>query len=246
MVVTAVIGKDHGIGVENLQGSGMIAGETARAYRDTFTLSYISGRCVGIGAYLVRLGQRTIQKSRDAPIILTGHTALNKLMGKEVYASNAQLGGVRIMHTNGVSHLVCDNDLEGADRILEWLSFVPLRRGGPLPVCRVLLFEREYIVTQKTDNNNNTGTEKRTRPSGTKGGIRTIEGALRPSISPRRTSTTTERKTRIFKWIFRSKLCRGDSCRLGQDCRHSKSSTRWYSDRCDRFRVPYRSDDSSS
>jgi acetyl-CoA carboxylase / biotin carboxylase 1 len=55
MVVTAVIGKDHGIGVENLRGSGMIAGETARAYRDTFTLSYISGRCVGIGAYLVRI-----------------------------------------------------------------------------------------------------------------------------------------------------------------------------------------------
>lgn len=30
------------------------------------------GRTVGIGAYLVRLGQRTIQKSTNAPIILTG------------------------------------------------------------------------------------------------------------------------------------------------------------------------------
>ncbi|KAH8046018.1 acetyl-CoA carboxylase [Aureococcus anophagefferens] len=45
----------------NLRGSGTIAGETSRAYQDGFTLSYVTGRSVGIGAYLVRLGQRTIQ-----------------------------------------------------------------------------------------------------------------------------------------------------------------------------------------
>ncbi len=56
----------HGIGVENLRGSGMIAGETSRAYDEAFTLSYVTGRSVGIGAYLVRLGQRTIQM-RCAP-----------------------------------------------------------------------------------------------------------------------------------------------------------------------------------
>ena len=39
----------------------MIAGETSRAYDEAFTLSYVTGRSVGIGAYLVRLGQRTIQ-----------------------------------------------------------------------------------------------------------------------------------------------------------------------------------------
>jgi Na+/H+ antiporter NhaC len=32
----------------------------------------VVGRTVGIGAYLVRLGQRTIQKQTNAPIILTG------------------------------------------------------------------------------------------------------------------------------------------------------------------------------
>lgn len=56
-----IISQVHGIGVENLRGSGMIAGETSRAYDEGFTLSYITGRSVGIGAYLVRLGQRTIQ-----------------------------------------------------------------------------------------------------------------------------------------------------------------------------------------
>ena len=40
----AIIGQTHGIGVENLRGSGLIAGETSRAYDETFTLSYVTGR----------------------------------------------------------------------------------------------------------------------------------------------------------------------------------------------------------
>jgi hypothetical protein len=35
----------------------MIAGETSLAYDEIFTLTLITGRTVGIGAYLVRLGQ---------------------------------------------------------------------------------------------------------------------------------------------------------------------------------------------
>lgn len=65
--------QEPDLGVENLMGSGLIAGETARAYNDIFTLTLVVGRTVGIGAYLVRLGQRTIQKTRNAPIILTGY-----------------------------------------------------------------------------------------------------------------------------------------------------------------------------
>ena len=68
-VLQDIIGTVHGIGVENLRGSGMIAGETSRAYDETFTLSYVTGRSVGIGAYLVRLGQRTIQMV-NGPLIL--------------------------------------------------------------------------------------------------------------------------------------------------------------------------------
>jgi acetyl-CoA carboxylase/biotin carboxylase 1 len=72
-VITDIIGEEPDLGVENLMGSGLIAGETARAYNDIFTLTLVVGRTVGIGAYLVRLGQRTIQKTRHAPIILTGY-----------------------------------------------------------------------------------------------------------------------------------------------------------------------------
>ena len=136
-VLQDIIGEEKDIGVENLRGSGGIAGETCRAFNEIFTLTYVCGRSVGIGAYLVRLGQRTIQKETNAPIILTGFQALNKLMGKDVYASNDQLGGVKIMHTNGVSHHVVGNHIDGIGSILTWLSFVPAIRHGALPVTDI-------------------------------------------------------------------------------------------------------------
>ena len=43
----------------------------------------VTCRAVGIGAYLVRLGQRVVQVD-NSHIILTGATALNKVLGREV------------------------------------------------------------------------------------------------------------------------------------------------------------------
>ncbi|KAI8929064.1 carboxyl transferase domain-containing protein [Entophlyctis helioformis] len=131
--ITTIVGVTHGLGVENLQGSGMIAGETSQAYEEIFTLTLVTCRSVGIGAYLVRLGQRVIQVNYT-PIILTGASALNKVLGRDVYTSNLQLGGTQIMHRNGVSHLVAENDMEGVQQILRWLSYVPKHRDAPLPV----------------------------------------------------------------------------------------------------------------
>ncbi|CAJ1393583.1 unnamed protein product, partial [Effrenium voratum] len=139
-VIDAIIGEGMkstrgGIGVENLQGSGLIAGETSRAYQETFTLSYITGRSVGIGAYLNRLGQRNIQMV-SSPIILTGYAALNKLLGKNVYSSQDQLGGPQIMVPNGVTHQVVRDDQEGMSAILDWLSFVPKDVSCLPPICQ--------------------------------------------------------------------------------------------------------------
>ncbi|ORX91331.1 acetyl-CoA carboxylase [Basidiobolus meristosporus CBS 931.73] len=136
-VITDVIGATNGLGVENLRGSGMIAGETSRAYDDIFTVTLVSCRSVGIGAYLVRLGQRTIQ-NEGQPILLTGAAALNKVLGREVYSSNLQLGGTQIMYRNGVTHNTALNDLDGVGKIIDWLSFVPARRGDLLPITRTL------------------------------------------------------------------------------------------------------------
>ncbi|SAM05410.1 hypothetical protein [Absidia glauca] len=129
--ITDVVGHTDGLGVENLRGSGLIAGATARAYDDIFTITLVTCRSVGIGAYLVRLGQRTVQ-NEGQPIILTGAPALNKVLGREVYTSNLQLGGTQIMYKNGVSHLTAENDLDGIAHITQWLSYVPEYRGAPV------------------------------------------------------------------------------------------------------------------
>jgi acetyl-CoA carboxylase/biotin carboxylase 1 len=99
-----------------------------------FVLFY---RTVGIGAYLVRLGQRTIQKTTASPIILTGYQALNKLMGVDVYSTNDQLGGPGIMYPNGISHIVEPDHLRSVKAAIDWLSYVPSVRGGLLPVTDI-------------------------------------------------------------------------------------------------------------
>ncbi|KAF1893158.1 hypothetical protein Lal_00001593 [Lupinus albus] len=136
-VIDTIVGKEDGLGVENLSGSGAIAGAYSRAYQEIFTLTYVTGRTVGIGAYLARLGMRCIQRL-DQPIILTGFSALNKLLGREVYSSHMQLGGPKIMATNGVVHLTVSDDLEGVSAILKWLSYVPSHVGGKLPILKSL------------------------------------------------------------------------------------------------------------
>jgi acetyl-CoA carboxylase/biotin carboxylase 1 len=104
--------------VENLQGSGRLL-EKPHARRNT-TLSYVTGRDV-IGAYLVRLGQRVIQM-KEGPIILTGYSTLNKLLGRDVTLRTSWVG------LRSCSPMVCrtsvEDDQQGAPRS-KWLSFVP-------------------------------------------------------------------------------------------------------------------------
>lgn len=42
--ITDIIGSEPDLGVENLKGSGLIAGETSKAYDDIFTLTIVLGR----------------------------------------------------------------------------------------------------------------------------------------------------------------------------------------------------------
>lgn len=132
-VIKSIIGDENGLGVECLKGSGLIAGATSRAYKDIFTITLVTCRSVGIGAYLVRLGQRAIQ-IEGQPIILTGAPAINKLLGREVYSSNLQLGGTQIMYKNGVSHLTASDDMAGVEKIMDWMSYIPAKRGAPIPI----------------------------------------------------------------------------------------------------------------
>ena len=123
--ITDIIGNDKDyLGVENLQGSALVAGQMSLNYDTIPTLSVVSGRSVGIGAYLNRLGRRVIQ-TKDSPMILTGAAAINRLLGKEVYSSNTQLGGNSIMEPNGVTHWHARNDADACKVALRWLDFIP-------------------------------------------------------------------------------------------------------------------------
>ncbi|XP_066148844.1 acetyl-CoA carboxylase isoform X1 [Euwallacea fornicatus] len=148
--ITDIIGKDDGLGVENLKYAGMIAGETSSAYNEIVTISMVSCRAIGIGSYLLRLGQRVIQ-IENSYIVLTGYNALNKVLGKEVYASNNQLGGVQIMFNNGVSHKTEQSDLDGIYTILKWLSYVPKDKLSSLPIIKTsdpVDREIDYVPTK--------------------------------------------------------------------------------------------------
>uniref|UniRef100_A0A8W8JGI6 Acetyl-CoA carboxylase n=1 Tax=Magallana gigas TaxID=29159 RepID=A0A8W8JGI6_MAGGI len=145
-----IIGREEGLGVENLRGSGMIAGESSIAYNEIVTINLVTCRAIGIGAYLVRLGQRTIQVE-NSHIILTGAGALNKVLGKEVYTSNNQLGGIQIMYTNGVTHDVTADDFDGVYKIIQWLSYMPKCKGSPLPILETgdpIDREVEFVPTK--------------------------------------------------------------------------------------------------
>ncbi|GIX97907.1 acetyl-CoA carboxylase [Caerostris extrusa] len=145
--ITDIIGRDDGLGVKNLKCAGMIAGESSQAYKDIITISMVTCRAIGIGAYLVRLGQRVIQ-IENSHIILTGAGALNKLLGREVYTSNNQLGGVQIMHNNGVSHVTAPDDLQGIYLMLKWLTYMPKCRSVELPIIEPLdPVDRDVIFT---------------------------------------------------------------------------------------------------
>ena len=119
LVITAIKNE----GVKNLNGSAMIASETSKSFEENFTLTYVTGRSVGIGAYLTKLGYRTIQK-KDSPIILTGNVALNKVLGKKLYSNNNEIGGANIMSVNSTSHLIVNDDQEGVNKIKLWLSYL--------------------------------------------------------------------------------------------------------------------------
>lgn len=43
--VTDIVGSEPDLGVENLKGSGLIAGETSSAYNDIVTMTVVLGRC---------------------------------------------------------------------------------------------------------------------------------------------------------------------------------------------------------
>ena len=122
MEVSSVSNPNADYGVPSLSACGATARAYSKLYDHGMCVTVCIGRAVGIGAYLARLGRRTIQVAQT-PIILTGQAALNKVLGKDVYESNAQLGGPQIMHQNGVTHLTASNCLEAMKQAVNWMEW---------------------------------------------------------------------------------------------------------------------------
>jgi biotin carboxylase/acetyl-CoA carboxylase carboxyltransferase component/biotin carboxyl carrier protein len=135
-------------GLTNLDGSALLVSEMAKARNDILTITFVVDRTVGVGAYLARLSERIVQRS-DSPILLTGFQAINKVMGQELYDSNAQLGGPTVMAKNGISHKVVDTTREGIDyikRLLYYTSTQPSRTTLPSAVVDII-DENTFVET---------------------------------------------------------------------------------------------------
>jgi acetyl-CoA carboxylase/biotin carboxylase 1 len=62
--IVSIIGAEEGLGVESLRGSGLIAGETSKAYEDIFTITLITCRSVGKFSTTVAIIRPILTKSR--------------------------------------------------------------------------------------------------------------------------------------------------------------------------------------
>ena len=103
-------------GIVNLDGSALLVSEMAKARKEILTITFVIDRTVGVGAYLARLSERIVQR-KDSSILLTGYQSINKVLGKDLYENNIQLGGYNIMSNNGISHKIVETTIEGIEYI---------------------------------------------------------------------------------------------------------------------------------
>lgn len=64
--LTDILGSEDGVGVECLSGSAATAAAFSRGFERGFTITLVTGRTVGIGAYLARLGRRYAPRHQPA------------------------------------------------------------------------------------------------------------------------------------------------------------------------------------
>jgi len=83
--------------VENLSGSGAIASAFSKAYRETFTLTYVLGENCRDSGHTSHASAAAASSASTSPAHPDGISALNKLLGREVYTSHMQLGRPKVM-----------------------------------------------------------------------------------------------------------------------------------------------------
>lgn len=117
-------------GVAALSAYGAIFREQALARVPQITL--IPGVCAGGAAYSSALGDFVMMIRPHGRLFLTGPRVVEQVTRERVSAEN--LGGPRIHSTNGVAHLIADDDDSAAKLLRELLNYIPSTLGGSLPL----------------------------------------------------------------------------------------------------------------
>jgi acetyl-CoA carboxylase carboxyltransferase component len=117
-------------GVAALAAYGAIFREQALARVTQITL--VRGACAGGAAYSPALGDFVVMSGPDARLFLTGPKIVQQVTRERV--SPGDLGGPRVHASNGVAHLLAEDERSAVEQLRELLGFLPSRLRGPLPV----------------------------------------------------------------------------------------------------------------
>jgi acetyl-CoA carboxylase carboxyltransferase component len=132
-----VVGFPHSAGARLQQGTGSLAayGAIFRAQSNCRVpqISVIGGPCAGGGAYSPALGDIVILAGQRARMFLTGPKVVAAAIGEDV--SSYDLGGPEMHMSNGVAHLLAEDDVDAARLTREVLAHLPSVVGGPLPLA---------------------------------------------------------------------------------------------------------------
>lgn len=117
-------------GIAALSAYGAIFREQALARVPQITL--VGGACAGGAAYSPALGDFVVMTGSQARLFLTGPRVVRQATGERVCAED--LGGPVVHASNGVAHLIADDDCSAAQLLRELLGYLPSRLGGSLPL----------------------------------------------------------------------------------------------------------------
>ncbi len=136
-----VVGFVHSAGARLQEGVDALGG-----YGDIFNamvalsgvvpqICVVTGTSAGGGAYAPALADFLIM-TKDAQMFLTGPGVVREALGEEVDA--ASLGGSAVHSSNGVAHLVADDDDDAARAARDLLGFLPQYAGGERAISGTL------------------------------------------------------------------------------------------------------------
>ncbi|MTD44257.1 methylmalonyl-CoA carboxyltransferase [Conexibacter sp. W3-3-2] len=117
-------------GLAALAGYGEIFHRIVKLSGVVPQISVVCGPSAGGGAYAPALTDLVIM-TREAAMFLTGPGVVREVMAEDVDA--AALGGPRVQSTNGVCHLVGEDEAQAVQLARRALSYLPSFAGGPLP-----------------------------------------------------------------------------------------------------------------